>query len=46
MTATAHVLHDSPEQIANADWLSLNDDVLRLGLLWIGDRLAGEFDAE
>lgn len=46
MTATARVLHDPPEQIANADWLSLNDDVLRLGLLWIGGRLAGEIDAD
>lgn len=28
------------------DWRSLNDNVLRLGLQWLGDRLAGDADAE
>lgn len=54
-TATTQGLHDGPpqetaeEQAAvheDTDWLSLNDDVLRLGLQWAEDRLAGAFDAD
>jgi hypothetical protein len=43
MSAAEHI-YDAAEPAP--DWLSLNDEVLRLGLLWVGNRLTGEFDGE